>query len=61
MLINGCYEHRARKVLKYFDNFCLVEMKMGYHDRMKVADTYYSIHPYMFIASYKNVRLEKRH
>ena len=33
---------------------------MGNHDGMKAADTYYSIHPYIFIASYKNVRLEKR-
>ena len=33
---------------------------MGNHDRMKAADTYYSIHPYTFIASYKNVRLKKR-
>ena len=33
---------------------------MGHHDRMKAADTYHSIHPYIFIASCKNVRLEKR-
>ena len=26
---------------------------MGDHDRMKAADTYFSIHPYTFIASYK--------
>ena len=35
----------------YFDNSCLVETKMGHHDRMKAADTYHSIHPYIFIAS----------
>ena len=34
--------------------------KMGHHDRMKAADTYHSIHPYIFIASCKNVRIEKR-
>ena len=33
------------KILKYFDNSCLVETKMGQHDRMKAADTYHSIHP----------------
>ena len=33
---------------------------MENNDRMKAADTYYSIHPYAFIASYKNVRLRKR-
>ena len=33
---------------------------MRHHDRMKAADTYHSIHPYIFIASCKNVRLEKR-
>ena len=33
---------------------------MGNHDRMKATDTYYSIHPYTFIASYKNVHLKKR-
>ena len=33
---------------------------MGNHDRLKAADTYYSIHPYIFIASSKNIRLEKR-
>ena len=32
---------------------------MGNHDRVKAADTYYSIHPHTFIASYKNVRLKK--
>ena len=46
--------------MKYFDNSCLAETKMGNHDRMKAADTYYSIHSYIFIASYKHVRLEKR-
>ena len=46
--------------MKYFDNSCLVETKMGHHDRMKATDTYHSIHPYIFIASCKNVRLEKR-
>ena len=46
--------------MKFFDNPCLVETKMGNHDRMKAADTYYSINPYIFIASYKIVRLEKR-
>ena len=33
---------------------------MGNHDRMDAADIYDSIHPYIFIASYKNVRVEKR-
>ena len=33
---------------------------MGNHDRMKATDTYYSIHPYIFIVSYKKVCLEKR-
>ena len=33
---------------------------MENHDRMKAADTYYSIHPYIFIASYKKIRIEKR-
>ena len=33
---------------------------MGNHDLIKAADTFYSIRPYIFIASYKNVRLEKR-
>ena len=33
---------------------------MKNHDRMKAADTYYSIHLYTFIASYKNVRLKKK-
>ena len=33
---------------------------MGHRDRMKAADTYHSIHSYIFIASCKNVRLEKR-
>ena len=33
---------------------------MRHHDRMKAADTYHSIHPQFFIASCKNVRLEKR-
>ena len=28
---------------------------MGHHDRIKAADTYHSIHPYIFIASCKNV------
>ena len=46
--------------MRYFDNSCLVETKMGHHDRMKAADTYHSIHPYIFIASCKNVSLEKR-
>ena len=46
--------------MKYFDNSCLVETKMGNHDRMKATDTYFSLHPYIFIASYKNCRLEKR-
>ena len=46
--------------MKYFDNSCPVETKMGNHDRMKAEDTYYSIHPNIFIASYKNARLEKR-
>ena len=46
--------------MTYFDNSCLVETKMGNHDRMKAADTYYSIHLYIFIASCKNVRLENR-
>ena len=46
--------------MKYFDNSCLVETKMGHHDRMIAADTNHSIHPYIFIASCKNVRLEKR-
>ena len=40
-----CYEHNTRKILKYFDNSCLVKTKMGQHDRMKAADTYHSIHP----------------
>ena len=42
-----------------FDNSCPVETKMKNHDRMKAADTYYSIHLYTFIASYKNVRLKR--
>ena len=46
--------------MKYFYNSCLVETKMENHDRMKAADTYHYIHPYIFIASCKNVRLEKR-
>ena len=50
----------ARKILKYFDHSCIVGTKMENHDRMIAADTYYSIHPYTFIASYKNVRLRKR-
>ena len=33
---------------------------MKNHDRMKAADTYYSIHLYTFIASYKNIHLKKR-
>ena len=33
---------------------------MKNHDRMKAADTYYSIHLYTFIASYINIRLKKR-
>ena len=33
---------------------------MKNHDRMKAADTYYSIYLYTFIASYKNIRLKKR-
>ena len=45
--------------MKYFDNACLVETKMGHLDRMKAADTYHSIFSYIFIASCKNVRLEK--
>ena len=32
---------------------------MKNHDCMKAADTYYSIHLYTFIASYKNIRLKK--
>ena len=44
----------------YFDNSCLVETNKGNHYRMIAADTYYSIHLYIFIAPYKNVRLEKR-
>ena len=55
-----CYAHHARKILKQFDNFCLVETKKGNHDHMKAADTYYSIYPYIYIASYKNVLLEKK-
>ena len=54
-----CYKQHARKILKYFDNSCLVETKMKNHDRMKAAYTYYSIHLYTFIASYKNVRLKR--
>ena len=46
--------------MKYFNNSCLVETIMGHHDRMKAVDIYNSIHPYIFIASCKNVRLEKR-
>ena len=46
--------------MKYFDKSCLVETKMGHHDRMKAAHTYHSIHSYKFIASCKNVRLKKR-
>ena len=46
--------------MKYFDNSFLVETKMKIHDRMEAADTYYSIHLYTFIASYKNVRLKKK-
>ena len=46
--------------MKYFDNSCLVATKMGHYDRLKAEDTYHSIHPYIFIASCKNVRLEKR-
>ena len=46
--------------MKYFDNSCLAETKKGNHDRMKAADTYYSIYPCIFIASYKNVILEKK-
>ena len=33
---------------------------MKNHDRMKAADTYYSILLYTFIASYKNIHLKKR-
>ena len=44
----------------YFDNSCLVETNKGNYYRMIAADTYYSIHLYIFIAPYKNVRLEKR-
>ena len=55
-----CYKQHARKILKQFDNSCLVETKMKNHDRMKAADTYYSIHLYTFIASYKNICLKKR-
>ena len=47
------------KILKYFDKSCLVETKLKNHDRMKAADTYFSIHLYTFIASYKNVRLKR--
>ena len=50
----------ARKILKYFDYSCQVEKKMENYDRIKAANTYYSIHPYTFIASYKNVRLRRR-
>ena len=46
--------------MKYFDNSCLVETKMGHHDRIKAADTYHSIHQNIFIASCKTVRLENR-
>ena len=59
MLINGVLSI-MQGILKYFYNSCLVETKMGNHDRMKATDTYYSIHPYPFIASYKNVCLERR-
>ena len=48
------------KILKFFGNSCLVETKMGHHTRMKDADTNHSIHAYIFIASCKKVRLEKR-
>ena len=58
MLINGVISNMQGKIL-YFDNYCLVETKMKNHDRMKAADTYYSIHLYTFIASYKNVRLKR--
>ena len=34
--------------------------KKGNHDRMKAADTYYSIYSFIFIASYKNYLLEKK-
>ena len=44
----------------YFDNSCLVETNKGNHCRMIAADTYYSIHLYIFTAPYRNVRLEKR-
>ena len=50
----------CKEILKFFDNSCLVEMKIGNHDRMKAADTYYSIHPYIPIVPYKNVHLGKR-
>ena len=33
---------------------------MKNHDCLKAVDTYYSIHPHTFIASYKNFRLNKR-
>ena len=48
MLINGVMSIMQGKSWVYFDNSCLVETKKGNHDRMKAADTYYSIHPYMY-------------
>ena len=63
MLINGVlssFQHQSRKILMYFDNSCIVETNKGNHYRMIAVDTYYSIHLYIFIASYKNVRLEKK-
>ena len=43
----------------YFDNSCLVETKMGHHDRMKAADTYHSIHPYIFDCIIQKCSLRK--
>ena len=63
MLINSVlssFQHHLSKILMYFDNSCLVETNKVNHYRMIAADTYYSIHLYIFIARYKNVCLEKR-
>ena len=63
ILINGVmssFQHHARKILMYFNNSWLVETKEGNNNRMKAADIRYSICPYISIASYKKVRLEKR-
>ena len=62
VLINGVmssFQHHARKILMYFNNSWLVEMKKGNDNRLKATHIHYSICLYISVASYKKCSLRK--